>query len=79
MLFGVENREGRFVSDCRGRVEVICGGTVTDGGLNRGASDVLGGDRAAAEDELVGGSSSSFGGRRLHEASGGLPSAHLSG
>ncbi len=41
MLFGVENREGRFVSDCRGRVEVICGGTVTDGGLNRGASDVL--------------------------------------
>ena len=41
MLFGEENREGRFVSDCRGREEAICGGTVTEGGLKRGASDVL--------------------------------------
>ena len=30
-----------FVSDCRGRVEAICGGTVTDGGLNRRVPDVL--------------------------------------
>ena len=41
VLFGEENREGRFVSDCRGREEAICGGTVTEGGLKRGASDVL--------------------------------------
>ena len=41
MLFGEENREGRFASDCRGRVEAICGGTVTEGGLNRGAFVML--------------------------------------